>query len=137
MSGGNSGMKSTFCTQACAHFSKICPAHYKFSFFLSFWLVDFLYISILPVLLSKKLNKILHNVLVCSFPKTKLPYGMKSSIATKNRRNWFLLPKLFWPTVRKNVLVNSKFFFKSSAFSLEFQKFFSITRTIADNCRFI
>ena len=41
----------------------------------------------------------------------------------RKKRTGILLPKLFWPTV--------KFFFcKFSAFSLEFQKFFSITRTI-------
>ena len=41
------------------------------------------------------------------------------------QRNGILLPKLFWPTVRK----------KFSAFSLEFQKFFSITRTIYSNSK--
>ena len=38
-----------------------------------------------------------------------------------------LLPKLFWPTVRKKC---SSDFCNFSAFSLKFQKFFSITRKI-------
>ena len=48
----------------------------------------------------------------------------------------FCYEKLFWPfTVRTNCSSDRKFFCKFSAFSLEFQKFFSITRTIFSHSR--
>ena len=40
-------------------------------------------------------------------------------------RNGILLPKLFWPTVKKNVLVSDKKFLKFDAESREFSKILS------------
>ena len=49
-------------------------------------------------------------------------------------KNGILLPKLFSSTVRKNVLVIDIIFSPNSRlFSLQFQKFFSINRTIHSN----
>ena len=48
-------------------------------------------------------------------------------------RNGILLPKLFWPTVRKNWSSDREKLLKFEAEGQEFAKFFEITRTIYSN----
>ena len=49
--------------------------------------------------------------------------------------NGILLPKLFWPTVRKNCSSDREKLLKFEAEGREFQKFFSLTRTIFTHSR--
>ena len=59
-------------------------------------------------------------------------YGI-SKLCARVSKNGILLPKLFWPTVRKNCSSGRENLLKFEAESQEFKKSFEITRTIYSN----
>ena len=71
--------------------------------------------------------------LLCLLLEAIQPLGWRLVSSAGEIRNGILLPKLFWPTVRKNCSSDRDFFFEIRGWRPRICKNFEITKTICSN----